>query len=110
MPETFSLKNTKNFSDFETVYTIFWLLGKLGISICSISLFVFGAEVFPSNIRSTCLGIASFFGNIGGMLPYQTQNLAKINSSFPVAFYCLLSLAGAIATFIIPSKGHEIAN
>uniref|UniRef100_A0A914Z844 Major facilitator superfamily (MFS) profile domain-containing protein n=1 Tax=Panagrolaimus superbus TaxID=310955 RepID=A0A914Z844_9BILA len=104
MPACFILPLAVNWiGSNETAYTILWLLGKLGISICMNSLFVYGAEIFPPIIRSTCLGTASFFGNIGGMIPFQTNTfLAQLHPIVPVAFYSFLSLVGGAITFALP--------
>uniref|UniRef100_A0AC35F2N7 Major facilitator superfamily (MFS) profile domain-containing protein n=1 Tax=Panagrolaimus sp. PS1159 TaxID=55785 RepID=A0AC35F2N7_9BILA len=88
--------------EYKIAYMVFWLLGKLGISVCFISLFVYGAEIFPTIVRNTCMGTASFFGNIGGMLSFQTQYLAQINPVLPVAFYSFISFAGGLITFAFP--------
>ena len=90
------------FLDYKNTYIAFWLMGKFGISICFLSLFVYGSEIFPTIVRNTCLGTCAFFGNLGGMLAFQTQYLAKINPLLPVIFYSIVSFAGGFITFVFP--------
>uniref|UniRef100_A0A914Y2W2 Major facilitator superfamily (MFS) profile domain-containing protein n=1 Tax=Panagrolaimus superbus TaxID=310955 RepID=A0A914Y2W2_9BILA len=92
--------------DFQIIYITFWLLGKLGAAVGIVSLFVYGAEIFPTNIRSTCLGTAAFFGNIGGMISVQTQYLKQINPIFPAAFYSFMSFTAGIITLFLPETVH----
>jgi MFS family permease len=95
-------------TESRTTYMTFWLLGKLGVSVCFISLFVYGAEIFPTIVRNTCMGTSSFFGNIGGMVALKIPDLSKIVPFFPVLLYSLMSFAGGLITFVFPETHQHL--
>uniref|UniRef100_A0AC34QBN7 Major facilitator superfamily (MFS) profile domain-containing protein n=1 Tax=Panagrolaimus sp. JU765 TaxID=591449 RepID=A0AC34QBN7_9BILA len=84
------------------LYVSFWLLGKLGTSISFLSLFVYGSELFPTSIKNTCIGIASMFGNLGGICAYQSHSLANIYPGLPMILFSSLSLVGGLVIFLFP--------
>lgn len=43
-----------------------WLLGKFGIACSLTALFVFASEVFPTSVRSGCIGFCAVLGRAGG--------------------------------------------
>ena len=47
------------------------LIGKFGAAACFTIVFVYTAEMFPTEIRSTAIGCSSLCGRIGGMLAPQ---------------------------------------
>ena len=51
------------------------LIGKFGASACFTIVFVYTAEMFPTEIRSTAVGSSSLCGRIGGMLAPQVRRL-----------------------------------
>lgn len=51
--------------------TLMWLIGKSSITGTFASIFVFGAELFPTTLRTLGLGLCSVASKIGGVLaPY----------------------------------------
>ena len=50
------------------------LVGKFGAAACFTIVFVYTAELFPTEIRSTAIGSSSLCGRIGGMLAPQVNH------------------------------------
>lgn len=44
------------------------MLGKFAVTASYGTIYIFSAEQFPTLIRSVCLGVASMFARIGGIL------------------------------------------
>ncbi|KAE9556585.1 hypothetical protein FO519_000279 [Halicephalobus sp. NKZ332] len=88
--------------DHKVLYVTFWLLGKLGTSVSFISLFVYGSEIFPTQIKNTCMGVAALFGNIGGVLAYQTHELTTIYFGLPMMIFSAFSFFGGLVILGFP--------
>lgn len=61
-----------------------FLIGKFSITIAFCVLYVYTAELFPTNLRHSLLGICSMFGRIGLIIAPQTPLLAIYMSSLPL--------------------------
>lgn len=61
-----------------------FLTGKFAITISFCVLYVYTAEIFPTNLRHSLLAICSMFGRIGLMIAPQTPLLATYVSSLPL--------------------------
>ena len=77
--------------------TWFSFAGKFGISASSCAIYVYAAELFPTDMRTTGLGFASMVGRIGGiaapfiiLLPRFTPNLIFALSGIVSGFSVLL--------------------
>ena len=89
------------------LYVTFWLLGKLGTSVSFISLFVYGSEIFPTQIKNTCMGIAALFGNIGGVLAYQTHELTSFYFGLPMMVFSAFSFTGGLVILGFPETSNH---
>ena len=54
--------------DWTTAIVTMSLIGKLGISAAFGSIFVYSAEIYPTQIRSFCVGICLVFARVGAVL------------------------------------------
>ena len=77
--------------------TWFSFAGKFGISASSCAIYIYAAELFPTDIRTIGLGFASMVGRIGGiaapfiiLLPRFTPNLIFALSGIVSGFSVLL--------------------
>ncbi len=71
--------------DFQTVFS---LIGKFGAAASFCAVYLYAAELYPSEIRGTALGMCSMFGRIGGIAaPQITIYLPSILfDAFPMLF------------------------
>ncbi|VVD04219.1 unnamed protein product [Leptidea sinapis] len=65
----------------------FYLSGKFFITLAYNSLYIFAAEVFPTNYRTTLLAMCSTIGRIGSVLAPQTPLLVFITLQNRLFFY-----------------------
>jgi len=59
---------------------LLYLIGKFSITISFVILYMYTAEMFPTEIRHSLLGICSMFGRIGSMVAPQTPLLVSIGT------------------------------
>lgn len=65
------------FSDFELLIVITSLLGKFGIAAAFGCIFVYTAELYPTEYRGIGVGACSSFARIGGILAPLAASLVK---------------------------------
>ncbi|KAE8751502.1 hypothetical protein FOCC_FOCC001749 [Frankliniella occidentalis] len=83
------------------VLTMF-MIGKFAITISFAVVYVYTAELFPTNVRHSLLGYCSMFGRIGSMLAPQTPLLATINESLPLTLFAVSSIVGGFFSLFFP--------
>jgi len=76
------------------------LLGKFGAAMSFAIVFVYTAEMFPTEIRSTAVGMSSLSGRIGGLLAPQIAKLSQFWVPLPLIVMGSSSLIGGILVFL----------
>uniref|UniRef100_A0A1I7SIW3 MFS domain-containing protein n=1 Tax=Bursaphelenchus xylophilus TaxID=6326 RepID=A0A1I7SIW3_BURXY len=66
------------FVESPTVSLLLWLTGKFGISCAFTCLFVYASEVFPTNLRSGCIGACEVLARLGGVFAPQANELVSL--------------------------------
>lgn len=61
-----------------TIKLILFLFGKCAITMSFAVIYVYTAELFPTPLRQTLLGLCSMFGRIGSMIAPQMPLLVNI--------------------------------
>lgn len=67
------------FLDAVILNVLLYLIGKFSITISFVILYMYTAEMFPTEIRHSLFGICSMFGRIGSMVAPQTPLLVSNN-------------------------------
>ncbi|QQP40943.1 Uncharacterized protein FKW44_015163 [Caligus rogercresseyi] len=67
-----------------TIHIFFFLLGKFGGSACFAIVYVYTAELFPTNIRNTAIGICSCIARIGGVFAFIIELLKAVWGPLPM--------------------------
>jgi uncharacterized membrane protein len=65
-------------TDYDTAKLIVFLAGKFAITIAFTVIYVFTAELFPTELRHSMLGTCSMVGRIGSIIAPQTPLLVSI--------------------------------
>ena len=91
-------------------------MGKFGSSGSMAIMFVYTAELFPTSVRNTAIGVSSMWGRVGGMLaPQVSRNiltisctshsqvylLSRVSPALPMIVMGVVSLAGGLMIFLI---------
>ncbi|CAD5209869.1 unnamed protein product [Bursaphelenchus okinawaensis] len=93
----------------ETVSLVFWLIGKFGIACAYTSLYVYGSEVFPTVLRSGCIGICLFLERIGGITAPMVRSMSVISPNLPNVFFAVTAGVAAGLTLLLPeTRGLEL--
>ncbi|XP_022187294.2 solute carrier family 22 member 21 isoform X2 [Nilaparvata lugens] len=86
--------------DYATLQFLLMLIGKFSITFAFAVIYIFTAEMFPTELRNSLLGICSMFGHVGSMLAPQTAFLAKPLD--PMYVWGTTALIAAGLSFLFP--------
>ena len=70
------MSNTK----LNTYYVVLNITGKFGITIGHCILYIWSAEVYPTSLRTTLMGINSVMGKLGSILAPLVANLVSCHT------------------------------
>ncbi|XP_043199199.1 organic cation transporter protein-like isoform X1 [Amphibalanus amphitrite] len=85
----------------------FALLGKFGAAGMFAIVFVYGAELFPTDVRNTGIGMSSAAGRIGSILAPFIAGLGKDSQVLPMSIFGVLSLVAGVVTLKLPETYGE---
>ena len=83
------------------------LLGKFGATAGFAIVFVFTAELFPTPVRNSAVGLWSTFARIGGMLAPVVADLAVYAPSIPFIIMGSSCCIGGIAALLLPETAGK---
>ncbi|XP_060880528.1 solute carrier family 22 member 21-like isoform X1 [Metopolophium dirhodum] len=124
--EHFSRRNTQAFSflfsgvgcimvnliptDYLWVKLLLFLSSKYAITMAFNTMYVFTAEMFPTELRMSLFGIASMFGRMGSMFaPQMTLLGAYFGQYVPILLFGIISfMAGALAFLFPETKDQKL--
>ncbi|GFN79400.1 solute carrier family 22 member 4 [Plakobranchus ocellatus] len=85
------------------------LIGKFGISLGYGTMWIYTPELFPTNIRTTCLGVSSVAARIGGMVAPYSRTMGRHLPWGPGVVFAILCLVIPILTLFLPeTQGREL--
>jgi MFS family permease len=83
-------------------------------------IWIYTPEVYPTNVRSTGMGLCSSYARLGGMTtPFAAQVLAVVDVDAALALYAALMVVGAVLPFFLqvetrgqpmPETPHDVRN
>ncbi|KAF4523321.1 hypothetical protein B566_EDAN011800 [Ephemera danica] len=89
-------------TDSSLVQLAFYLIGKLTISSALDTLWMFTAEIFPTQLRTSMLSACSMVGRIGSMLAPQTPLLMYVSPVLPMVLFGVVSLLAGFLSLLFP--------
>ena len=85
------------------------LIGKMCVTFSWGVLFLYNAELFPTEVRTSGIGSASFVGRFGGMVAPWVELLGKYHPNIPtIIFGSTAVLAGILAISLPETQGIEL--
>ncbi|GFG35022.1 hypothetical protein Cfor_08504 [Coptotermes formosanus] len=93
--------------DYTTGKLILFLAGKFAITIAFTVVYVFTAELFPTELRHSMLGACSMVGRIGSIIAPQTPLLAEIYKALPFFLFGGISVASGLLILLIPETLNQ---
>ncbi|TSK31389.1 Solute carrier family 22 member 13 [Bagarius yarrelli] len=82
--------------DSFNIRTAVAMTGKFGIAASFSVIYVYTAELFPTVLRQTGLGVSCIFARIGGILAPMINLLGESNSTAPMVIFGSAPLLGAV--------------
>ena len=90
-----------------------WLMfaGKMGVSCSFAVIYIYSAELFPTDIRGTALGLGSMAGRIGGVCAPYINKLWPTIPWLPPTIYGAMCILSGLAVFLLPeTSGRPMLN
>jgi MFS family permease len=82
--------------------TVFYVAGKLLITIAFSCLYIFTIEVFPTSLRHRFFSICSIVGRLGSILTMSTPLLIELSPRLPLILFAALSFSSALFLCHLP--------
>merc|ERR1719277_397446 len=87
----------------DTLFTVFSLVGKMGIAACFNIVFVYTPDFMPTELRSQGTGLMNVCARVSGMLaPYAGNMLKKVWLPLPSLIFGILGTSAGIAALFLP--------
>lgn len=81
---------------------ILFLVGKSAITVSFTVLYVYAAELYPTNLRSSLMSTCSMLGRIGSILAPQKPLLMRYNASLPLLLFGSISIVSGLLVLRFP--------
>ncbi|XP_077160359.1 solute carrier family 22 member 13-like [Paroedura picta] len=95
--------------DLPVVVTVLAIIGKFSMSAALSTSYVYSAELFPTVIRQTGVGVCTVFARAAGIISPLIGLLEKYHTSIPVVIFGSTAVAGGILCFLLPeTRGQDL--
>uniref|UniRef100_A0A087Y8F3 Si:dkey-166k12.1 n=1 Tax=Poecilia formosa TaxID=48698 RepID=A0A087Y8F3_POEFO len=94
-------------ADHPNVLTGLAMVGKFGITASFAVIYVYTAEIFPTVVRQTGIGVSSMFARMGGVLAPIINMLHNHNPVTPLIIFGTSPLLGAILALALPETADR---
>jgi len=85
-----------------TLTTALTLIGKFGASASFAIVFIFTAELFPTPVRNSAIGLCSTSARIGGLMAPTIASLSSTNPLLPFLIMGCCSCLGGLVALLLP--------
>ncbi|XP_055705285.1 organic cation transporter protein-like [Phlebotomus papatasi] len=86
----------------EAVHITVFLIGKFNISMSFITIYVYTAELFPTELRHSLLAACSMFGRLGSIVAPFTPLLGKYVEPLPMILFATMAISSGIFIMFAP--------
>ncbi|KAM8881613.1 solute carrier family 22 member 13-like [Synchiropus picturatus] len=88
--------------DLPVVVTVVAVLGKFAASSCSALIYIYTAELYPTNVRQSGVGLNSTFARVAGILAPLTKLLVRFHETIPMLIYGIVPITAAVLCLFLP--------
>lgn len=88
--------------DEPLIRLILFLIGKSAITVSFTVLYVYSAELYPTNLRSSLMCICSMIGRVGSIAAPQTPLLVRYYASLPLLLFGSISIVSGLLVLRFP--------
>uniref|UniRef100_UPI0037E97E80 solute carrier family 22 member 13 n=1 Tax=Semicossyphus pulcher TaxID=241346 RepID=UPI0037E97E80 len=94
-------------ADHPNVLTALAMVGKFGITASFAVIYVYTAEIFPTVLRQTGIGVSCMFARIGGVLAPIINMLHNNSPATPLVIFGISPLLGAVLALALPETADR---
>ncbi|KAF7664681.1 hypothetical protein LDENG_00168470 [Lucifuga dentata] len=94
-------------ADHRSLLTGLAMVGKFGITASFAVIYVYTAEIFPTVIRQTGIGVSSMFARMGGVLAPMINMLHNHSPAVPLVIFGTSPLLGAVLALALPETADR---
>ncbi|KAM3596010.1 uncharacterized protein V6R79_006822 [Siganus canaliculatus] len=94
-------------ADHSNVLTGLAMIGKFGITASFAVIYVYTAEIFPTVLRQTGIGVSSMFARMGGVLAPIINMLHNQSPTTPLVIFGSSPLLGAVLALALPETADR---
>uniref|UniRef100_A0A8D0AIP5 Si:dkey-166k12.1 n=1 Tax=Sander lucioperca TaxID=283035 RepID=A0A8D0AIP5_SANLU len=94
-------------ADHPNVLTGLAMVGKFGITASFAVVYVYTAEIFPTVLRQTGIGVSCMFARIGGVLAPIINMLHDHSLTTPLVIFGISPLLGAVLSLALPETADR---
>jgi len=88
---------------------LFSLVGKFGSSAAFSAVFLYTAELFPTSMRNSAVGMCSTLARFGGILAPTVAQLGYYRPDIPFLIFGVATLIGGLSAYLLPeTKGKKL--
>lgn len=94
---------------YDWLVVVLSLLGKFGIAAAFAIVYIYSAEIFPTEYRSVGVGSCSMCARVGGVVAPFIASLADVYKPLPLLIFGILSIvSGCLIVFLPETVGCEL--
>ncbi|NXX45834.1 S22AD protein, partial [Tricholaema leucomelas] len=91
--------------------TVLAIIGKFTASASFSTSYVYSAELFPTVIRQTGVGLCSMVGRVSGIIAPLIYLLERYHRAIPMAIFGSAPVVGGLLCFLLPETcGTDLAD
>ncbi|NWY56317.1 S22AD protein, partial [Chionis minor] len=97
--------------DQPVVTTVLAVIGKFMATASFSTSYVYSAELFPTIIRQTGVGLCSMSARVAGIVAPLISLLSKYHRAIPMAIFGSAPVVGGLLCFLLPeTRGADLAD
>ncbi|NXD77451.1 S22AD protein, partial [Halcyon senegalensis] len=91
--------------------TVLAIIGKFTASASFSTSYVYSAELFPTVVRQTSVGLCSMSARVAGVMAPLIRLLNQYHQAIPMAIYGSAPVLGGLLCFLLPeTRGTDLAD
>ncbi|XP_051949477.1 solute carrier family 22 member 13-like [Xyrauchen texanus] len=94
-------------ADSAQVQTALAMVGKFGITASFAIIYIYSAELFPTVLRQTGIGVSSMFARMGGVLAPLINLLGRHAPAVPMLIFGITPLLAAVLALALPETANQ---
>uniref|UniRef100_A0A8C8ZTS4 Solute carrier family 22 member 13 n=1 Tax=Prolemur simus TaxID=1328070 RepID=A0A8C8ZTS4_PROSS len=96
-------------ADLPVVVTVLAVVGKIATSATFTIAYVYSAELFPTVVRQTGMGLVGIFSRIGGILTPLVILLEEFYAALPMLIYGIIPIVAGLLCILLPeTRGQAL--